>query len=267
MDVRLAPTPALDQAPGRPRQGNPELRAIVCHLGDELSRPLGVLQQKFDRMMADASRSVTPDQRGHLRTMVALCDDMQRLIQSYEDYADLVLGAVSLRPNAYPVGRLIHDLDRQFAPTAASQRLTWSCTHDGTDVIAAVDGPRAQQAVGHLVSNALKFTPEGGRVAVSARVEGPRWLVTVADDGPGIPAEAHARVFEPFFRLARDERAAIPGHGLGLAVCRELVERMSGEIALASEPGQGTQVTINLPIGSSRHEAGKPKGKRPPAVS
>jgi signal transduction histidine kinase len=267
MDVRLAPTPALDQAPGRSRPGNPELRAIVSHLGDELSRTLSVLQQKFDRLMTDASRSVTPDQRGHLRTMVALCDDMQRMIRSYEDYAEFVLGTVSLRLGPYSVGRLVRELDRQFAPAAAAHRRTWSCTLDGPEGTVTVDGSRVQQVVGHLVTNALKFTPEGGRVTVSARVEGPRWFVTVADDGPGIPAEAHARVFEPFFRLPRDERAAVPGHGLGLAVCRELVDRMSGEIALVSEPGQGTQVTINLPVGHPRPESFKPKGKRPPAVS
>jgi signal transduction histidine kinase len=267
MDVRLAPTPAMDQAAGRSRVGHPELRAIVCHLGDELSSPLRVLQQKFDRMMTDVSRSVTADQRGHLLTMSALCDDMQRLILSYEEYAELVLGTASLRLNSYPVGRLVRELDRQFAPVAASHRRTWSCTLDGPDGTAAVDEARIQQVVGHLVTNSLKFTTEGGRILISARVDGPRWFVTVADDGLGIPPEAYARVFEPFYRLPRDEREAIPGHGLGLAICRELVERMSGEIALASEPGQGTQVTVNLPVGPHRSEVLKPKDKRPPAVS
>ncbi|HEX8202829.1 MAG TPA: HAMP domain-containing sensor histidine kinase [Isosphaeraceae bacterium] len=261
MDVRLAPTPVMEQAPGRSRQGQPELQAIVRHLGGELSRPLGTLQHQFDRWMTDAFRSVTPDQRGHLSTMAALCDDMQRLIRDYEDYTGLVLGIETLHPGPHRVRTLLQELDRRFAPRAASGGVAWACALVGPDALVAVDAEHVLQAVGHLVANALKFAAEGGRVAVSAGVEGPRWLVTVDDDGPGIPAEAHARVFEPFFRLPRDERASTPGHGLGLAICQELVDRMNGEIALTSEDGKGTRVTINLPVGSTRPETPRPKGR------
>ncbi len=74
--------------------------------------------------------------------------------------------------------------------------------------------------------------------------------MTVADSGPGIPADAVDMVFEPFFRLARDEHSGIEGNGLGLAICRELVTQLHGEIALTSVVGQGTSVSVRFPIGS-----------------
>lgn len=265
MDVHLAPILAADPSPNRPASGDPELQAIVSHLGDELSRPLRALREGFDRMLGEGP--VTPDQRGYLRTMVALCDDLHRLIRGYEDFTELVLGAVSPRFGSWPVGRLIRAWDRQFASASAARRLVWTCTLDGPDATVSIDATCVHHVVGHLITNALQFTSEGGRVGVSARVEGPRWSVTVADDGPGIPLAAQARIFEPFVRLPRDDRAGIGGHGLGLAICRELVDQMNGEIALVSDLGQGTRVTINLPVGSPRTEPSKPKGKRPPAVS
>ena len=71
--------------------------------------------------------------------------------------------------------------------------------------------------------------------------------MTVIDDGPGIPAEWLERVFEPFFRLSRDEHSRIEGNGLGLSICRELIEKLHGEILLDSTPGAGTTVKVQFP--------------------
>ena len=90
------------------------------------------------------------------------------------------------------------------------------------------DASRCQQIFGNLVSNALKYTPVGGRVRVTGRAEADSWSVIVSDSGPGIPAESLDRVFEPFFRLSRDEHSVIEGSGLGLAICRELVDATPG---------------------------------------
>jgi len=265
MDLRLAPLFPADPAVNQLAARDPELRAIVSHLGVELARPLGSLREGFDRMLNQGA--VTPEQRGHLRTMVGLCEDLHRLIRGYEQYADLVLGTGSPRVGAMPMGGLVRAWNRHFATAAAARHLAWSCTLDGPETVATIDAAGVDQVIRLLVDNALKFTPAGGMIRVSARVEGSRWLVTVADDGPGIPAEAQSRVFEPFVRLPRDERADIEGLGLGLAICRELVDQMKGEIALTSNPGQGTRVTVNLPVASPRPEPLKPRSKRPPAGS
>ena len=134
---------------------------------------------------------------------------------------------------------------------AAARRIAWECTLEGADATVTTDASRCQQIFGNLVSNALKYTPAGGHIRVSGRREGDHWLVVVTDNGPGIPSNALAKVFEPFFRLARDEHAGIEGSGLGLAICREMVEQMGGKIVIDSTLGQGTCVTVQLPVDAS----------------
>jgi signal transduction histidine kinase len=85
-------------------------------------------------------------------------------------------------------------------------------------------------------------------VRVAGVVKGEFWQLSVSDSGLGIPASWHERVFEPFVRLARDERSGIEGNGLGLAICRELVAQLHGTIALESSEGLGTSLTVRFPI-------------------
>ena len=113
------------------------------------------------------------------------------------------------------------------------------------------------------MANALKYTPEGGQVRLTARHEGDHWLVVVADSGPGIPSESIAKVFEPFYRLSRDEHSGVEGSGLGLAICREMVDQMRGEIAITSAVGQGTRVTVELPSEGPAARCGKHEIRNP----
>jgi signal transduction histidine kinase len=224
-----------------------ELRSLLSNLSHELCRPLISLRAGFDLLLADSARPISRDQRGHVQTMVVLCDDLLRLTRSYLDYAGLIQGTRPLCYGSFTLGALVREIDRQFAPAAAARRLGWRCGLDGPEATVTTDASRCQQIYGNLVANALKYTPEGGEVRVTARHEGQRWLMIVADSGPGIPSEAISKVFEPFYRLARDERSGIEGSGLGLAICREMVDQMGGEIALSSVVGQGTRVTVQLP--------------------
>jgi signal transduction histidine kinase len=84
--------------------------------------------------------------------------------------------------------------------------------------------------------------------------------VTVSDSGPGIPPDALDMVFEPFFRLARDEHSGIEGNGLGLSICRELVTQLQGEIGLTSVVGQGTSALVRFPMTPARTRTGEGSG-------
>src|SRR5262249_35556860 len=114
------------------------------------------------------------------------------------------------------------------------------------------DASRCQQIFGNLVANALKYTLGGGEVRVVARHDDDHWEVVVADSGPGIPSDALAMVFEPFYRLSRDEHSGVEGSGLVLAICREMVDQMGGEIAISSAVGVGTRVTVRFPDSARR---------------
>jgi signal transduction histidine kinase len=98
----------------------------------------------------------------------------------------------------------------------------------------------------NLIGNAIKFTECGG-VEVTAHSARERHRLSVADTGPGIPRKEHARVFQAFVRLDGAHHEQTPGVGLGLAIVRDLVTALGGELALESEPGRGTKFTIDLP--------------------
>ena len=224
-----------------------ELRSILSSLSHELSRPLISLRAGFDLLLGEVPATISDEQRGHLMTMVSLCDDVLQLTRSYLDYAGIVQGSRPLCLGSFTIGALIDEINRQFAPIASARLINWKSRTDAPDIVVVTDASRCQQIFGNLVSNALKYTPVGGTVRLSAQGEPDSWSVSVSDDGPGIPPEALEQVFEPFFRLSRDEHSGIEGSGLGLAICRELVHQLSGAIDLDSEVGSGTSVSVRFP--------------------
>jgi len=248
MEARPDKALTSDAALGRTLLDHAELRSILSNLSHELCRPLVSLRAGFDLLLSDTSRGVSPEQRGHLQTMIVLCDDLLRLTRGYLDYAGLVQGMRPLHYGSYTLSALIRDIAHSFASTARARRLDWECELAGEDATVATDASRCQQIFGNLVANALKYTPEGGRVRLTAQREGDFWWVSVSDSGPGIPSDSLSRVFEPFFRLEREVRSGVEGSGLGLAICREMVEQMKGQITLSSEMGQGTRVTVRFPV-------------------
>src|SRR3954453_20275340 len=141
-----------DSSPSTPAQGTPagpliahaELRTILSNLSHELCRPLISLRAGFDLLLADASRPISHDQRGHVQTMVHLCDDLLRLTRSYLDYAGLVQGTRPLCYGAFTLGALVREIDRQFAPMAAARRIAWACAIDGPDATVTTDASRCQ---------------------------------------------------------------------------------------------------------------------------
>ncbi len=101
----------------------------------------------------------------------------------------------------------------------------------------------------NLLDNAVKYSPEGGRVTLSVAAEGKAVRIAVADPGLGIPLAEQQRVFEKFYRLDTELTRAGGGTGLGLYITRELVRRMGGTIAVRSEPGVGSTFTVDLQPG------------------
>jgi signal transduction histidine kinase len=100
----------------------------------------------------------------------------------------------------------------------------------------------------NLVENAIKYSPEGGSVTLRIRREPGRGKIEVVDEGIGIPAAEHARVFDKFYRLDPSLKRGVGGSGLGLYISRQLVEQMGGAISVRSQPGSGSTFTVELPL-------------------
>jgi two-component system phosphate regulon sensor histidine kinase PhoR len=109
------------------------------------------------------------------------------------------------------------------------------------------DEEALQQILDNLVTNALKYTPEGGRVSVRWRREGPQIAIEVEDTGIGIPATALTRIFERFYRVDKARSRELGGTGLGLSIVKHLTQAMQGSVRADSEPGRGSTFTVMLP--------------------
>jgi two-component system, sensor histidine kinase and response regulator len=112
----------------------------------------------------------------------------------------------------------------------------------------AADPARITQLLGHLISNAVKFTGNGGRVEVSVGTQDDRAVIAIADTGAGIPAADRERIFERFYRSANATQQAVPGIGLGLTIVKAIVEAHDGSITVDSSEGQGSTFTLSLPL-------------------
>jgi signal transduction histidine kinase len=249
MDDRLTANSAQSGHSRNPSEylDQSELRTIFSSLSHELCRPLVSMRAGFDLLLGESRTTITPDQRGHLLTMVSLCDDLLQLTRSYLDYASIVQGSRPLSLGTFTVSALVNEIERQFAHVAAARSISWESRIDQPETLVTTDASRCQQIFGNLLSNALKYTPPGGRVSVVGSADDKTWSVVIADSGSGIPPDALDRVFEPFFRLARDEHSPVEGNGLGLAICRELVTELGGEIVIHSDVGLGTTVSLRFP--------------------
>ena len=113
---------------------------------------------------------------------------------------------------------------------------------------ADADPARIGQLLGNLLANAVKFTPDGGRVGVRLHLEDGQAVLAVSDTGPGIPAADQGQIFERFFQTVAAARQAIPGTGLGLTISKAIVDAHHGSITVHSAEGQGTEFTVRLPL-------------------
>jgi signal transduction histidine kinase len=126
----------------------------------------------------------------------------------------------------------------------------------------AADPEHVRQVLGNLVDNAVKYSPDGGRVKVRIEDRGLSVRFAVSDQGLGIPQSEQARVFDKFYRLDPDLTRGVGGTGLGLYICRELVRRMAGRISVISTPGEGSTFVVDLPAAAVGDESSRSAGIR-----
>jgi two-component system sensor histidine kinase VicK len=129
---------------------------------------------------------------------------------------------------------------------AAPETIALELRAEESPLPARADHDMLRQVLANLLDNAVKYSPDGGTVALTSRAAGRFVEIAVADQGIGIPPEAQARVFEKFFRADPNLSRGVGGTGLGLYIAKELVDRMGGELALDSTAGRGTTVTVRL---------------------
>jgi signal transduction histidine kinase/CheY-like chemotaxis protein len=175
------------------------------------------------------------------------------LINDVLDLSKVEAGRVDLRQESLDVAAVVDEAVSPLRPLIDSKRLTLTTAIPALSVNA--DQLRLRQMLTNLVSNAIKFTPDGGGLFIGAHRAGHETHISVADTGPGIPKADQHRIFEEFLQLG-DNTARSAGTGLGLALTRRLAEAHGGRIEVDSQPGDGSRFTLVLPVGRGAAPAG-----------
>ena len=153
-----------------------------------------------------------------------------------------------LRRERVDVAELLGGMREYYEASAAVGGISLSTNVSAEPVIAELDRTLVQRAVGNLVSNAMAHTPPGGSVVLATNTESATIRIEVSDTGVGIPAEALPRVFDRFFRVDTSRSKASGGTGLGLAIVQSITQLHGGDVEIASQLGQGTRVTLRMPV-------------------
>jgi len=226
---------------GESERQKDEFFALVSHeLRTPLTSIIGYLELVLDdEELGDDTRRFMEIVERNARRLLRLVGDMLFVAQ-------VEAGRLSLERDA--VDLLAVARESVDAAQPAAQRRGVALTLDG-EPVEAVEGDRDRlgQTVDNLVSNALKFTPEGRAITVRVRERGASVEIDVADEGAGIPAEDLDRLFERFYRSSSESRRAVPGVGLGLSIVKTIVEAHGGTVDISSVEGEGTTVAVIVP--------------------
>ena len=214
-----------------------ERRRLLADVSHELRTPLAVIQGTVEGIVD----GVYPATAEALAPILEEVRVMERLVEDLRTLSLADAGQLTLHREPTDLAALADDVIAAFAGRATREGVTLAARADDVPDL-SLDPLRMRQVLTNLVANALRATPRGGTVTVAVGREPGGALVSVTDDGAGMPAELAARAFDRFSR-APDSA----GSGLGLAIVRELVEAHGGSVSLRSAPGEGTVVRVTLP--------------------
>ncbi|MDD5656344.1 MAG: ATP-binding protein [Elusimicrobia bacterium] len=221
---------------------------LLHDVSHEFRNPLSVVCGYSSLLLSGEPQSLPPRELArNLRSIHHNAARLNSMVEDLLDSARLAGGKVRLNPRPVDIPRLVAESveDHGFMAAQRGLRLTADCPA-GRELAVNADYDKVYQVLANLIGNAMKFTPDGGSVAVSAAAEGGGVRLCVRDTGPGLSADDAARVFERFYQ-AEGGRAAQRGLGLGLAICRELVELHGGRIWVETEPARGCAFFFTLP--------------------
>ncbi len=219
-----------------------EFVAVVSH---ELRTPLTSIIGYLELLVDDGE--LTPEQQAHIAIVQRSTNRLVSLVGDLLVVAEAERGPLTLDLTDVDLAELAEDAVESARPTAQTKTISLELRRDADSVVRG-DRMRLAQMLDNLVSNAIKFTPDGGAVTVAtSRVNGDA-VVEVRDTGSGIARADREHVFEPFFRARGTTSRAVPGTGLGLAIAKAIADAHGGRIELAGDDGAGAVFRVHLPV-------------------
>jgi signal transduction histidine kinase/CheY-like chemotaxis protein/HPt (histidine-containing phosphotransfer) domain-containing protein len=222
---------------------------FLARMSHELRTPLNGILGFAQVLLSDPA--LTPQQREQVTTLSEAGQHLLELVNGLLDLSKIEAGKLELAPKPVALRPLLEACAGLLAPEVARKRLRFALdVATGTPAAVQADATRLRQMLLNLLANAVKFTPEGGRVQMRARrlADGNGVRIEVQDSGPGIPADKRHLLFEDFSQLAAAPAQDQPGTGLGLAISARLAAAMGGRIGCDSDVREGALFWVELPL-------------------
>jgi len=218
---------------------------FVSGVSHELRTPLAQIRMFTETLALERVRS--PDEaRRALDIIVRESERLSHLVDNVLQFSRTERGTIRLAPEPARLDALLKDVVDGFQPLAEARQVSVRLSSPG-GITATVDGAAVRQIVLNLLDNAVKYGPSGQSVCVNLGLENGSAVITVEDEGPGIPAGAREQVWQPYWRLPREREAAVGGSGIGLAVVKELVTAHGGSVSVTDGAAGGARFEVRLP--------------------
>lgn len=236
----------LNRQVSRLSEANDAQTRFLEDMTHELKNPLAVVAGYADFLSTRPIAGWKPEEAERMISNIRnYAHHLQSLIEELSDSVRIANSTITLRKTAFPAAEAVADAVDGMRIMAAEKGVTLgAASEEGLTVFA--DRTRVRQILVNLLTNALKFTPSGGGIAVSARADGDRARFCVADSGCGIAPEHAARIFDRFYQVPSEQKHK--GLGLGLSIVAGLVALHGGRVWVESEPGQGSRFHFTLPV-------------------
>ncbi|AOT70545.1 ATP-binding protein [Geosporobacter ferrireducens] len=222
-------------------------KEFVANVSHELKTPLTSIKS-YTETLLDGALDNRELSEQFLQVVNSEADRMSRLVKDLLQLSSLDYKQVKWNKKNADLVKIVESCVLKLNMTAKNKQQKIKFVSEGVPVVGYMDIDKIEQVVLNIMSNAIKYTPDGGEIDVYLTHDENSAKLRVVDNGIGIPAEDQPRIFERFYRVDKARSRELGGTGLGLSIARQIVEAHQGQIEILSNYGEGTEVVINLPL-------------------
>lgn len=230
------------------RQADAARREMVANISHDLRTPLASLQGYLETLAMKEDSFSPEERRKYLDLAVRQGDRLSRLIAELFELTMLDSTATRLNFEPFSLPELVQDVAQKFRPQAERRHMTLDLDMPASAPFVRADIGLIERVLENLIENAIKYTPEGGRISLQLVPDAEGIEARIADTGPGIPEADRERIFERFYRIEKSRADAPEGTGLGLAITRRILQLHDSPIRVESAPGAGAAFIFRLPL-------------------
>ena len=228
-------------------------KEFVANVSHELRTPVTSIRSYAETLCDSGDKMDAATEQRFLEVIMRESDRMTKIVQDLLTLSRFDAGSVAFDFQQFSFEKSVRDVYNAQILEAQKHGHNFGLNFETEIPEIRGDRARIEQVLINMLSNAIKYTPDGGRIRITAGVKGDSVWCTVRDNGIGIPKQDIDRVFERFYRVDKARSRESGGTGLGLSIAYEIVQRHDGKMTLHSQKGKGTSITVILPIGGPKH--------------